>query len=73
MRSLIWRRKLTCDIISRGGTALFTARCEEFKQLEYQEKAAEILRSHNIDGLVVIGGDGFFRGEEKYLHRGIDR
>ena len=51
------KKEFTCDIISRGGTALFTARCEEFKQLEYQEKAAEILRSHNIDGLVVIGGD----------------
>ena len=42
-------KEFTCDIISRGGTALFTSRCEEFKQLEYQEKAAEILRSHNID------------------------
>ena len=37
------KKEFTCDIISRGGTALFTARCEEFKQLEYQEKAAEIL------------------------------
>ena len=64
-------KEFTCDIISRGGTALFTARCEEFKQLEYQEKAAEILRSHNIDGLVVIGGDGSFRGAQKLSAQGI--
>jgi len=66
------QKEFTCDIISRGGTALFTARCEEFKQLEYQEKAAEILRSHNIDGLVVIGGDGSFRGAQKLSAQGIN-
>ena len=65
-------KEFTCDIISRGGTALFTARCEEFKQLEYQEKAAEILRSHNIDGLVVIGGDGSFKGAQKLAALGIN-
>ena len=65
-------KEFTCDIISRGGTALFTARCEEFKQLEYQEKAAEILRSHNIDGLVVIGGDGSFAGAQKLANLGIN-
>mgnify|MGYP000125854487 CR=1 FL=1 len=66
------QKEFTCDIISRGGTALFTARCEEFKQLEYQEKAAEILRSHNIDGLVVIGGDGSFAGAQKLANLGIN-
>ena len=65
-------KEFTCDIISRGGTALFTARCEEFKQLEYQEKAAEILRSHNIDGLVVIGGDGSFKGAQKLSALGVN-
>ena len=65
-------KEFTCDIISRGGTALFTARCEEFKQLEYQEKAAEILRSHNIDGLVVIGGDGSYNGALKLTEMGIN-
>lgn len=65
-------KEFTCDIISRGGTALFTARCEEFKQLEYQEKLTEILRSHNIDGLVVIGGDGSFRGAQKLSAQGIN-
>ena len=66
------QKEFTCDIISRGGTALFTARCEEFKQLEYQEKAAEILRSHNIDGLVVIGGDGSYNGALKLTEMGIN-
>ena len=66
------KKEFTCDIISRGGTALFTARCEEFKQLEYQEKAAEILRSHNIDGLVVIGGDGSYNGALKLTEMGIN-
>ena len=65
-------RSSVSDIIQRGGTILRTARCEEFKQLEYQEKAAEILRSHNIDGLVVIGGDGSFRGAQKLSAQGIN-
>lgn len=49
------------DIINRGGTILQTARCLEFKELEYQKKAAEICKKHGIDGIVVIGGDGSFR------------
>jgi len=50
------------DIITRGGTMLFTSRCEEFHKEEVQKRAVEILRSHGIDALVVIGGDGSFRG-----------
>ena len=46
------------DIIQRGGTILGTARCLEFQRLEVQQKAAEICRKHEIDGIVVIGGDG---------------
>ena len=65
-------RRFTGDIISRGGTVLFTARCEEFKQEEYQKKAAEILREEGIDGLVVIGGDGSFRGAQKLAAQGIN-
>jgi 6-phosphofructokinase 1 len=49
-------------IIGRGGTVLGTARCEEFRHPEGREKAAKILRSHGIDGLVVCGGDGSFHG-----------
>lgn len=50
------------DIIQRGGTKLYTARCEEFKTPEGREKAAGVLRAAGVDGLVVIGGDGSFRG-----------
>ena len=50
------------DIISRGGTILYTARCMEFTTPEGQQKGADICRKHGIDGIVVIGGDGSFRG-----------
>ncbi len=59
-------------IMQRGGTVLYTARCLEFKELEYQQKAAEICRKHGIDGVVVCGGDGSFRGAQKLSHQGIN-
>ncbi len=49
-------------IINRGGTILQTARCEEFKTEEGQKKAVENLRKKQIEGLIVIGGDGSFMG-----------
>jgi 6-phosphofructokinase 1 len=52
------------DILQKGGTILRTARCEEFKQKEVRKKAAEILKTHEIEGLIVIGGDGSFRGAQ---------
>lgn len=60
------------DIISRGGTILQTARCLEFVETEYQKKAADICRKHGIDGLVVIGGDGSFRGARKLAAQGVN-
>jgi 6-phosphofructokinase 1 len=59
------------DIIHRGGTMLFSARCEEFKTEAGREKAVEQIRKHQIDGLVVIGGDGSFRGALKLCEMGI--
>jgi 6-phosphofructokinase 1 len=59
------------DIIHRGGTMLYTARSEEFKTEEGQEKAVKTLREHGVEGLVVIGGDGSFRGAMKLTERGI--
>ncbi|HSN58310.1 MAG TPA: ATP-dependent 6-phosphofructokinase, partial [Clostridiaceae bacterium] len=50
------------DIIQRGGTVLRTSRCEEFMTPEGQQKAASILKAFHVDGLIVIGGDGSFRG-----------
>jgi len=49
-------------IIQSGGTILLTSRCPEFKALEGVRKAAENLAANDVDGLVVIGGDGSFRG-----------
>lgn len=50
------------DMVQRGGTFLKTARCPEFTTLEGQKIAAETLDAYGIEGLVVIGGDGTFRG-----------
>jgi len=50
------------NIIQRGGTILKTARCKEFRTPEGRRKAFDVLSSRGIDGLVVIGGDGSFRG-----------
>ena len=60
------------NILQQGGTQLYTARCLEFKELEYQKKAADICRKHGIDGVVVCGGDGSFRGAQKLSQQGIN-
>ena len=60
------------DIIQRGGTILGTARCLEFKQPEVQAHAAELCRKHGIDGIVVIGGDGSYRGAQALSRNGIN-
>ncbi|MGE5107467.1 MAG: 6-phosphofructokinase [Sphingobacteriales bacterium] len=54
------------NIIQRGGTILKTARCKEFFEYEGRKKAYENLKKHGIDGLVIIGGDGSFRGAQKF-------
>ena len=60
------------DIIQRGGTVLGTARGLEFKKPEYQQKGAEICEKHGIDGIVVIGGDGSYRGARALSRLGIN-
>ncbi len=60
------------DTISRGGTILQTARCVEFIYPEVQQKAADICRKHGIDAIVVIGGDGSFKGAQKLANHGIN-
>lgn len=59
------------DIIQRGGTMLYTARCLEFKEKEGVEKAAKTCRDNGIEGIVVIGGDGSFRGAADLSAAGI--
>ena len=60
------------DIIQRGGTILGTARCMEFTTQEGQKLGAEICRKHGIDGVVVIGGDGSYRGAQALSKQGIN-
>ena len=55
-------RRNVSDTIQRGGTILRTARCPEFNTYEGRKKAAESLANRNVEGLVVIGGDGSFHG-----------
>lgn len=59
------------DIIHRGGTKLYSARCDEFKTPEGQKKAAQNLKNLGIEGLVVIGGDGSYIGAAKLAEQGI--
>jgi len=56
------RAESVSDIIQRGGTILKTARCEEFRSPEGRKKAYNNLKKAQIDGVVVIGGDGSFTG-----------
>lgn len=59
------------DIIQRGGTVLRSARSEEFKSDSGQEQAIDVLRQNDIGGVVVIGGDGSFRGAQKLSEKGM--
>lgn len=59
------------DIIHRGGTKLYTARCPEFKTVEGREKGIEQLKKFGIEGLVVIGGDGSYMGAKKLTEMGF--
>ncbi|MGN6532407.1 MAG: 6-phosphofructokinase [Ginsengibacter sp.] len=60
--------KSVANIIQRGGTVLKTARCKDFYTKEGRKKAFENLQSHGINGLVIIGGDGSFRGAQTFSH-----
>ena len=58
--------KSVANIIQRGGTVLKTARCKEFFEYEGRKKAYDNLKDRGIDGLVIIGGDGSFRGAVQF-------
>lgn len=53
------------DTIQRGGTFLYSARCPEFKEESVRQRGIENLRKRGIEGLVVIGGDGSYRGAQR--------
>ena len=59
------------DKIQRGGTFLQSARCPEFKEPEVRQKGIENLKALGIEGLVVIGGDGSYRGAQRLNEEGI--
>ena len=59
------------DIITRGGTILYSARCPEFKTEEGLQKAVATCKKFGIDGMVIIGGDGSFRGARDLSLRGM--
>lgn len=58
--------KSVANIIQRGGTILKTSRCKEFFEYEGRKKAFQNLEKHGINGLVIIGGDGSFRGAQLF-------
>ena len=58
------------DIIQRGGTMLKTSRSEAFKTLEGRTQAYRVMREHGIEGLIVIGGDGTYRGALEMTREG---
>ena len=60
------------DMVDRGGTKLGSARLPEFKDDDVQEKAVKQLKEHGIDAIVVIGGDGSYRGAMSLTKRGIN-
>lgn len=60
------------NISSLGGTILKTARFPEFKEDEIVDKAVNNLKERNIDALIIIGGDGSFRGAKSLMEKGID-
>ncbi|MGN0634691.1 MAG: 6-phosphofructokinase [Acutalibacteraceae bacterium] len=59
------------DIIHRGGTILYSARCLEFKEEAGIQKAVRTCKDNDIEGIVVIGGDGSFRGARDLSLRGV--
>ncbi|MCC6094397.1 MAG: 6-phosphofructokinase, partial [Eubacterium sp.] len=60
------------DIIGKGGTILYSARCAEMRTDEGIDKAVATCGKYGIDGLVVIGGDGSFAGAQKLADKGIN-
>lgn len=65
-------RNFVSDIINRGGTILHSARLPEFKEDYMQKLAIKQLQEYDIDSLIVIGGDGTFRGARDLAKRGIN-
>ena len=59
------------ETLQKGGTILQTARCLEFKEIEGVKKGVEVAKKNGLDGLIVIGGDGSFRGARDLTREGL--
>ncbi len=70
-RTIPLTTRAVSNIISRGGTILYSDRCPEFKTEEGMQKAIETCRAHEIDAIVAIGGDGTFRGATDLTNHGV--
>lgn len=70
-KTKVLTEKDVSDVISRGGTVLYSDRCDEFKTEEGMQKAIATCKKHGIDGIIAIGGDGTFRGATDLSIRGI--
>ena len=64
-------RRFVSEVLNRGGTIIGTARLKEFTETEIQKKAVNNLKQLGIEGLVVIGGDGSFRGAKDLCDLGV--
>ena len=67
-----FRTQNVSNIIQQGGTILKTARCKEFQTPEGRQLAYDVIKRHEIDALVVIGGDGSYRGAQALSRHGIN-
>ena len=67
-----FERSSVSETIAKGGTILGSARLPEFSDIEVQKKGVEMLRKHNIDAVVVIGGDGTYRGADALTKLGVN-
>ncbi len=67
-----FQKESVSDIMDRGGTILGSARLPEFKDLSFREKAVKQLKENNIEALIVIGGDGSYRGALELTKMGIN-
>ena len=65
-------RTRVSDILARGGTTLGSARLPEFREEDVQDTCVNILRQNEIEALVVIGGDGSYRGAQALTKKGIN-
>lgn len=66
------KAKSVSDIVQRGGTTLLTARCLEMSKPEGQKRAAEICKVFQLDCVIVIGGDGSFKGAKSLAENGVN-